>query len=270
VRFAERGDTVYATLRDPGGAGALKEATANAGTVVEVLRLDVTEEQSVRAAFDEILQRSGRVDVLVNNAGVLRMCPWEQMPVNEVEQVFQTNLFGSVRCAQAVLPTMRAQRSGAIINVASIAGRIGAPIQGPYCASKFAMLAFTESLAVEVSGYGIKVRALLPGFVATRMLDTSFVGYEPDEQDPYNDLQRRWSMVYAQARQMASDPKLMADAVSDAVDDPDDWLFRLVGEDSKVFADGRSAMGDTGWIAYGKHQTDADWFERFARDFPLG
>lgn len=123
-----------------------------------------------------------------------------QAPIAEIESTFDVNFLGAVRCAQAVLPHMRRQGSGTIVNVASVGGRVGCPIQGAYCASKFAMIGFTESLAIEVRQFGIKAVAVLPGFVSTPMLDKPWLDYGPATDDPYADIAGKWSAFYAAAR----------------------------------------------------------------------
>src|SRR4051812_13959227 len=107
VGLAGHGHNVVATMRDTGRADALKEAAAEAGVPLHIVQLDVDDDTSVHTAFDQILDTHGTVDVLVNNAGISTMRPWEQQPISEIAAAFNTNLFGAVRCAQAVLPTMR-------------------------------------------------------------------------------------------------------------------------------------------------------------------
>jgi NAD(P)-dependent dehydrogenase (short-subunit alcohol dehydrogenase family) len=197
LHFAGRGHQGFATMRDPPRAGPLVAAAEDAGVSVEVGPLDVDDADSVTAAIDGIARDAGRIDVLVNNAGVISMRPWEHESVADMEQLLRTNFFGAVRCAQAVIPMMREQGSGAIVNVASIAGVVAAPVQGPYCASKAALLAFTESLAVELRQYGVRVVAVSPGFFATPMLAKGWEGYQADATNPYADLMGRWSALYA-------------------------------------------------------------------------
>ncbi len=268
VHFARRGHQVFATIRDLSRSQALEKAAADAGVGLAIRQLDVDDDGSVRFALDGIASEAGRIDALVNNAGVLWMRPWEEAPMEEIEQTFQTNLFGAVRCTKAVLPTMRGQGSGAIVNVASIGARVGAPIQGPYCAAKFALAAFTESVAIEVRSQGITVAAVLPGFVSTPILERSWEGYDPDAGGPYRDLFRRWAALYSQAREVAADPQGVADAIERVVDTGGP-MFQFVGADAEVLAAGRATMTDADWLAFGDEQTDEEWFARFARHFPL-
>jgi NAD(P)-dependent dehydrogenase (short-subunit alcohol dehydrogenase family) len=266
VHFARRGHRVVATMRDPQRSSDLEKAAADAGVSVDVRQLDVDDDASVHAAIDGVLRDAGRIDVLVNNAGVGWMRPWEQVAMSAVEQTFRTNVFGALRCAQAVLPGMRENRAGAIVNVASIAGRVAAPIQGAYCASKYALVAFTESLAVEVRQFGIHVAAVLPGFFATPILTKAWEGRAPDEHDPYADLLRRWDTLYAGARRDGGDPTDVARAIETAADDAT-TICRFVGADAEAFNAGRERMGDAGWLRYGDRQTDEQWWSTFAGDF---
>jgi NAD(P)-dependent dehydrogenase (short-subunit alcohol dehydrogenase family) len=267
LHFAGGGHRVFATMRDVQRAGPLVAAAEDAGVSVEVRPLDVDDADSVTAAIDGIARDAGRIDVLVNNAGVISMRPWEHESVADMERLFRTNFFGAVRCAQAVIPMMREQGSGAIVNVASIAGVVAAPVQGPYCASKAALLAFTESLAVELRQYGVRVVAVSPGFFATPMLAKGWEGYQPDATNPYADLMGRWSALYAGAGEQAGDPRDVARAIEQAIAD-DATISRLVGADAACFASGRSRMGDAGWLCYGDRQRDEEWWGRFNADFP--
>jgi len=267
VHFAGLGHRVFATMRDVERADILMKAAADAGVTVEVRPLDVSDGDSVAAAIDGISRDAGRIDVLVNNAAVISMQPWEQEPIAAMQHLFDTNVFGAVRCAQAVIPVMRAHGSGVIVNVASIAGLVFAPVQGPYCASKAALIAFTESLAVELRQFGVRVVAVSPGFFATPMLQKGWDGYEPDAEDPYLDLMRRWSTLYASVGAQAGDPRDVARAIELAVAD-DGAINHLVGADAEGFVVGRARMGDAGWLRFGDRQSDEAWWGYFQQEFP--
>ena len=150
----EKGYDVVATMRNPDMGKDLP---------CRVEALDVDSDESVSELFASL----GPVDVLVNNAGIPGPGPCEEVPVEEIKQVFETNFYGAVRCTQAVLPSMRARGTGAIVNVTSIAGRYAAPAQGAYNASKFALEGWTETLAGEVAEFGVRVVLIEPGVVIT-------------------------------------------------------------------------------------------------------
>lgn len=168
VTLARTGHTVYATMRNPkGGGGELREIALKENLPVHFAALDVDSDDSVRSAFAHIRTEAGRIDVLVNNAGIGNMGPVEETPLAVFRAVMETNFFGALRCTQAVLPGMRERRGGCIVNVTSTAGRVSASPQAPYSASKWALEALSESLAQEVKAFGIRVAVVEPGVIAT-------------------------------------------------------------------------------------------------------
>jgi NAD(P)-dependent dehydrogenase (short-subunit alcohol dehydrogenase family) len=160
--FLKRGWRVYATARRP-------ESLADWSRVDEVvpLPLDVTRPDSVRSAVREAVRIAGRIDVLVNNAGVGLAGPLEAIPIEEIEQHFQANVFGAVRMIQEVLPVFREQKHGVIVNVSSISGRFGVPFLSPYCSSKFALEGLSESLYYELLPFNIRIKLIEPGGIKT-------------------------------------------------------------------------------------------------------
>ncbi|MCB4757577.1 MAG: SDR family NAD(P)-dependent oxidoreductase [Elusimicrobia bacterium] len=141
--------------------GTLKNSTA--------IVTDVTDEKSVRNLIEQTIKQYGRIDILVNNAGILLYKPMLESSSQEIRSVMETNFFAAVSCTHAVMPVMLKQKSGVIVNVASIAGRVGFPNLGYYCASKFAMIGFSETLRQELSRAGIFVSTVCPGTVYTPM-----------------------------------------------------------------------------------------------------
>lgn len=127
------------------------------------MRMDVQSDESVQKGVERVLQREGRIDVLINNAGYCIAGPVEETPIDEAQAEFETNFWGMLRLCQAVLPSMRARRAGLIINISSIAGRISQPFQGFYAASKFAIEGLTEALSMEVKPFNIRVVMIEPG-----------------------------------------------------------------------------------------------------------
>lgn len=134
---------------------------------VEMLRLDVTSDSSVQSCIDGLLARTNRIDVLVNNAGQIHASMIEETSLEQAKEIFETNFWGVVRVTNAVLPIMRQQRSGHIINMSSVAGLIGAPGQGFYSASKFALEGYSEALSVELDPFNIQVSLVEPGYFKT-------------------------------------------------------------------------------------------------------
>jgi NAD(P)-dependent dehydrogenase (short-subunit alcohol dehydrogenase family) len=181
--LAQAGYTVYGTSRNP---------QANAKDF-QMLAADVTSQPSIDAAVAQILQQHGRIDVLINNAGLGIASPVETAPINDVQRVLDTNVTGVIRMVQAVLPHMRSQRSGLIINISSIGAEIGLPYRGVYSASKAAVDRITEALRTELAPFGVQACIVQPGGVKTNInqnrlkvdLPTSNV-YKQSFENTYN------------------------------------------------------------------------------------
>ncbi len=163
--LARYGYRVFATVRTPDAGASLQSEAA--GLPVEVLRMDFLEEDAATTLAQEVLRRAGRIDVLVNNAGYAVLGAVEDLRADMVRHQFQVNVFTPVQLSRAVLPTMRAQHYGRIVNVSSMAGRVSVPLMGAYCASKFALEAFSDSLRAEAKPFGVRVSLVEPGPVAT-------------------------------------------------------------------------------------------------------
>ncbi len=159
--LSQRGWRVFATAR------YIETVSNLASDCITPLHLDVTDEASMVAAVERVLGQAGRIDALVNNAGYTEVGPLEQAAADEIRRQFETNTFGPLRLAQLVLPTMRAQRSGRIVNVSTIGGRIVFPLIGIYSGSKFALEAISDALRMETLPFGVRVIVVEPGGVRT-------------------------------------------------------------------------------------------------------
>jgi len=171
----EAGDQVVATARKPEQVEA-GLADVGGGRLL-ALRLDVTDQASIQAAVDAASERFGRIDVLVNNAGYGQLGVFEQQSATAIERQFDTNFFGTLAVTRAVLPIMRAQRSGHVFTVSSIGGLIGAEGGSIYSATKFALEGWSEGISFELKPFGIKTTLIEPGFFRTDFLDASSVSY---------------------------------------------------------------------------------------------
>jgi NAD(P)-dependent dehydrogenase (short-subunit alcohol dehydrogenase family) len=160
--FAERGDTVIATMRRPEASDRWRDLVASDGQV-SALALDVTAADSREQAVEQVLTRHGRIDVLVNNAGILHLGSVEDTPETVMRQVFETNYFGPVALSNAVLPAMRRQGTGRIVNVTAIGAVLCTPFLGAYCGSKHALDSVSASMDIEVRPFGVRVSSILPG-----------------------------------------------------------------------------------------------------------
>jgi NAD(P)-dependent dehydrogenase (short-subunit alcohol dehydrogenase family) len=218
------------------------------------LALDVTDEASVAAAMEQ----AGEVDALVNNAAWNVSGPVEHVPLEPVRRMFDVNVFGAARMMQAVAPGMRAQRRGVIVNLSSIAGRVGQPLGGYYCASKFALEALSESAKFELSHWGIRIVIIEPGYIESKMAENA-VNYGSHEP-PWDELENMWvggrNKLGANAR---PGPDIVAVAIADAIEQPETPLRVPVGEDADLVLSARSSMNDADFEAAMRSVLNLDW-----------
>lgn len=168
IQLAEQGHKVYASMRNLEKSTLLKQEAEKRKVSLSILQLDVLDEQSITDCVSEIINANNRIDVLINNAGAGFIRTMEQASMNEIKQVMDVNFYGPIRCSKAVLPIMRKQKSGHIINISSVGGLVGQPVNEIYCAAKFALEGLTESLATYLEPYfGIHVSLIEPGGVIT-------------------------------------------------------------------------------------------------------
>ena len=168
VQLAEQGHQVYASMRNLSKRALLDQEIDKRKVKLRVLQLDVQDEKSITACIAEIISAEQKIDVLINNAGAGFIKPMEQASMEEIQQVMDVNFYGPIRCSKAVMPFMRKQKSGHIINVSSVGGIVGSPVNEIYCAAKFALEGLTESLATYLEPYfGINVSLIEPGGTIT-------------------------------------------------------------------------------------------------------
>jgi NAD(P)-dependent dehydrogenase (short-subunit alcohol dehydrogenase family) len=182
-----------------------------------MLRLDLGDEASIRAAVDELLRREGRLDVLVNNAGLGIAGPLEQLQLDNVRRVFDANVLGLLRVCQAALPVMRRQGSGRIINISSIGAVVGLPFRGAYCASKAAVDTLSETLRLEVEPFGIEVCSVRAGDIRTPINQHRIMDYDP-ESPAYGDTFRRVAAAINEEVDHGMAPEAVARQIGDLLD----------------------------------------------------
>ncbi len=210
VLLAKNNYTVYASMRDTGKKELLQKEAEAQGVSVNILKLDVQVEETIGECVQEILKKEASLDVLINNAGSGFLRTVEQATMAEIEYVTDVNYYGPVRCIKAVLPQMRKQENGHIINISSVGGLVGQPINEIYCAAKFALEGLTESIATYMKPYfGINISLIEPGGVATEF-GNNVMKYIEDtggvKEDAYSPLMND----YMEYRKTFSDPDLRA------------------------------------------------------------
>ena len=267
AHLARHGHTVYATMRDPGKAGKLLAATGQAGLDLRILALDVTSDESVAGAIRSVLDAHGQVDVLVNNAGIAGNAVTEECPIATYRAVMDANLYGAVRCIQAVLPAMRERRRGCIVNISSVVGRVAVLAQAPYVASKWALEGMCEALAHEVAAFGIRVAIVEPGITRSAIFAKNVDA--PNQSGAYDGHYRRMFQFYAAGIPRATPAEEVAEVVLHAITTDQPTLRYAVSWGGPEMIAGRAAMTDEAWIALGAIAADAAYYARFKEVFGL-
>ncbi len=216
--FSKQGHRVYGTSRKP-----MTEVVS-----FEVLTMDVTNEQSVQSAVGQIIEKENRIDILINNAGLGIIGALEEVPEAMIQQVFETNVWGLLRVCRVVLPQMRKQNDGLIINVSSVAATMGLPFRGIYSASKAAVEILTESLSMEVSPFGIRVCSVLPAEVKTSINDNRLVA-NSNTSSPYQAIIETMNTKVKAAINSAADPMYIVEAIEHIINSPSPKLHYVKG-----------------------------------------
>jgi NAD(P)-dependent dehydrogenase (short-subunit alcohol dehydrogenase family) len=215
VHLAGQGHRVYGTVRSFDKAAKLNAMAAEAGVEVNLVELDVADDDSVQDGFARVFDQAGPVDVLVNNAGVGGNGTVEETPIDAYANVMNVDLYGQLRGLKAVLPSMRERRSGTIVNITSIAGRIAALAQAPYVASKWALEGVSEQLAQEVARFGIRVAIIEPGLTKSAIFAKNTDSTQSGSD--YEPHLRRMFQFYAAGYPHATDPFEVAKVVHHAI-----------------------------------------------------
>jgi NAD(P)-dependent dehydrogenase (short-subunit alcohol dehydrogenase family) len=263
VAFGRAGHDVYATMRNPDRAPELASIAAKERLPIKILLMDVDNDASVGKAVVGVLAESGRIDVLVNNAGIAVTGPVEELPLAEFRRVMETNYFGALRCIQAVVRGMRERRDGHIINVSSIQGRISIPSYAAYAASKWALEAASEALAQETKSFGIKVSIVEPGMIATPIWDKR---REVPANTSYRQERRIQALVNALLKQPVT-PFVVADKIVEIVQSKTWKLRHTVGPDAEPTLQYRASMTDEQWVDLQSVESDQEWLAIVKRDF---
>jgi NAD(P)-dependent dehydrogenase (short-subunit alcohol dehydrogenase family) len=265
VAFGRAKYQTYATMRRPDAPPELAGIAKAEKLPIKIVTMDVDDDRSVSGAFSAILAEAGRVDVLVNNAGVHGQGATEELPLSEFRRVMETNFFGTLRCIQAVLPGMRKQGSGSVVNVSTIGGRLCGPSQGPYSSSKFALEAMSEILAGEVKGFGIHVTIIEPGTFVTpifaKMRDLPTNTHYPQE--------RRANAIYAASVKMGAAPSALADRIVEIVQSGTWQLRHPIGPDADGLLKYRASVTDEQWVDLHAIASDKEFAAAAKREFGL-
>ena len=262
LHLAANGHRVFGTVRAFDRAEKLLALAEQQGVEIELAELDVADDASVERGFADILERAGRVDHLVNNAGVGGNGVVEECSSEQFLDVMNIDLVGAIRCSRAVLPQMRERGSGTIVNVTSVAGRFGAMAQAPYVASKWALEGVSEEMALELAAFGIRVAIVEPGVTKSAIFGKNIEA--PNDTGAYGAHYQRMFQMYAAGIQQATDAVEVARIIQRAIETDEPELRYQVSWGAAEMVAGRDAMSAADWFALGATADDAEYARRFS------
>lgn len=241
--LARNGFLTYASMRNLDKEKEIRLVVDKEKIPLKTIQLDVTDSNSVDNAIKSIMDQSGRIDVLVNNAGYGLVGAFEELSMEEIKQQYESNLFGVMRVTQAVLPIMRKQKSGIIVNMSSGAGRFGYPNGSAYVSTKFALEGLTESVAYEVEPFGIKIVLVEPGFVRTNFSNV-VAKKSQSTNSQYSKMTEKMAASIEQMKLKSSPPELVANVVLEVVTSKNPNLRYLAGKDVEKWMEQKKNMSD--------------------------
>lgn len=252
LALARKGYFTYATMRDTNKATKLLDIAKKENLKLVTIPLDVDKEDSIKNAVSKIESEKGRIDVLVNNAGYLLFGCIEDISVDELKAQFETNFFGIVRMIQQVAPIMRKQNSGIIVNLSSLAGRIGFPGTPAYISSKFALEGLSESMRYEMSPFGIKTIIIEPGVIKTNIFSSMKNATKPDS--PYKEISEKVQKGIKMMGELGTDPKEVANTIIKAIEADEPLPRYIVGNDAAMFLEAKKMKTDSEFENYLKKE----------------
>jgi NAD(P)-dependent dehydrogenase (short-subunit alcohol dehydrogenase family) len=243
--LARNGFLTYATMRNLNKGENMKSVVTKENLPIQIKQLDVTDDESVTNAIQTISSEAGQIDVLVNNAGYGLNGAFEDLAMDEIKAQYETNVFGLIRTTQAVLPIMRRQKSGTIVNISSGAGRFGFPSGSAYVSTKFAVEGLSESMSYELESFGIRVVIVEPGVIRTNFNEGLVVAKKSkDPNSPYSQIMQKTIAGFEEMMKNASSPELVAEVVLNAIRDKNPSLRYLAGSDVETWLGGKRKMAD--------------------------
>ena len=254
LALAKEGYYTYATMRDTKKSDKIKELGQKDNLKIDVLELDVDDEGSVKTAMKKILDEKQRVDVIVNNAGWGLWGCVEDVSVDEFKAQFETNFFSIIRLIQEVGPAMRKQGSGKIVNISSVAGRIGFPASPAYISSKFALEGLSESLRLEMSPFGIDVIIIEPGVIKTNFLNPVKLAKKSESDTAYRDITAKVVSGVKMMAEMGTPAKEVADTIVKSIKDDKPLPRYIVGNDASMFLEAKKGKTDIEFENYLKKE----------------
>ena len=269
ITLAKNDYTVFATMRSLERGEKLRGIAQELNLVIKAVELDVSDTDSVNQGINEILNQTDQIDILINNAGVGSNAVIEDVDIESDKSVFETNFWGVVRCIQAVLPTMRQQKSGHIIQVSSIAGRVGLPAQPIYSASKWALEGLSENLAHDLSSFGVRVSIIEPGVTRTAILGKNNT---VPQNDDFENIYARMLDMYMQGIEANIRPEIVSETILQCVESSSKQLRWPVawGAEAMINARHDGSVSDEEWVKIGSLVNNREeWVRSFRQAFNL-
>ncbi len=254
LALARDGYFTYASMRNISKSSEIEEITKKESLPLKVIQLDVDDKDSIKNAISQIMKEKNRLDVLVNNAGYGIFGCLEDISVEEIREQFETNFFGIVRLIHEAAPIMRAQKSGAIVNISSVAGRIGFPASPAYISSKFALEGLSESLRYELSQFGVNIIIIEPGVIKSNFFKSMRFPKNPKANSPYKELTEKVVGGIKMMAEMGTHPKEVADTIVRALKEKNPLPRYPVGNDAAMFLEAKKMKTDIEFENYLKKE----------------
>lgn len=245
--LARNGYNTFATMRNLDKASELRSIADNENLQsLHFEQLDVTNQNSIQDAITNINNKTGRIDILVNNAGYGLIGAFEDTSIDEIKNQYETNFFGLIRTTQAVLPIMRKQESGLIVNISSGVGRFGIPTLSSYASTKFALEGLTESMSYELEPFGIRTVLVEPGVIKTNFFNATLMAKKSqDSNSPYHGFIKNMEKNFTQLmKNNSSTPEHVAKVVLESITAVNPKLRYLAGQDVEEWMDAKKKMTD--------------------------
>ena len=253
LALARDGFYTFATVRNSKKAEKILQIAKKENLNIEIIELDVDDEKSISIAIEKIISKKQRIDVLVNNAGWGLFGSVEDVSMKDFRAQFETNFFGIISIIQKVAPVMRKQGSGVIVNVSSVAGRIGFPGSPAYISSKFALEGLSESLRYELGQFGVKTIIIEPGVIKTNFFSSMKIA-EPKPDSPYKEITEKVIMGIKMMAELGTPPSEVATTILNAIKEENPRPRYIVGNDAQMFLEAKKTKTDAEFENYLKKE----------------
>ena len=254
ISLAREGHFTYATMRNMKKSEDLDKILHDEDLPIKILELDVDDEESVVNAIGKIMDEKGKINTLVNNAGWGMWGTVEDVSIEEFKQQFETNFFSIIRMIQKVAPIMRKQKSGNIVNVSSVAGRIGFPVTPAYISSKFALEGLSECLRFELGPFGINIIIIEPGVIKTNFFDSMKMAKKSNSDSVYNEITSKVVSGVKMMAEMGTEPKEVANTIIKSINAENPLPRYIVGNDAMMFLEAKKMKTDIEFENYIKKE----------------